>query len=133
MGDGGPIETSPTIVTLTCSSAMTCFSVAVTYSGFSSGSTRQFTFAAASCGSAFFAWPPSSWVATHVVRSVAFHAVVARATRSMASASPSAAFARSLRTGPSSIFAIARKYACVTSLVFSGNANFDSRSSAPAR
>ena len=41
----------------------------------SSGSTRQLTVAAASCGSAFLACPPSSWVATHVVRSVAFQAV----------------------------------------------------------
>ena len=36
--------------------------------GSSPGSMRQFTNARAVCGSAFGAWPPSSIVATHVVR-----------------------------------------------------------------
>jgi hypothetical protein len=32
------------------------------------GKMRQLMFAVADCGSAFFAWPPRSMVATHVVR-----------------------------------------------------------------
>ena len=74
----------------------------------SSGSTRQLTFAAASCGSAFFACPPSSCVATHVVRSVAFQGVDAFATRAIAAVSPSRDLRRDRRsTGPFSIFDIA--------------------------
>ena len=112
---------------------MTRFKVFVTSSTVSSGSTRQFTLAAASCGNAFLACPPSSWVATHVVRSVAFHEVAARATRCIAAWSLLATFAKSSRMEPSSIDDMAAKYACVTRLVFKGKLNFDSRSSAPAR
>ena len=104
-----------------------------TYSTESSGRTRQFTLAAASCGSAFLACPPSISVATQVVRSVAFQAVVACATFCIASADPPAAAVRSSFTGPVSIFDIASKYARVTSLVFNGKPNFDSRSRAAAK
>ena len=34
------------------------------------GTMRQFTFAVADCGSALYACPPASRVATHVVRSI---------------------------------------------------------------
>ena len=45
--------------------------VACTDSGDTPGRMRQFTFARAICGSALLAWPPSSSVATHVVRIIA--------------------------------------------------------------
>src|SRR5262252_831689 len=68
--EDGPRENSPIDLTETCSSATTFLRADSTYSGESSGRTRQFTVAAASCGKAFSAWPPSSMVATHVVRRV---------------------------------------------------------------
>ena len=55
------------------------------------------------------------------------------AVHPMAAASPFATAARSAFMGPFPISDIARKYARVTSLVLSGNANRESRSSAPAR
>src|ERR1039458_4845698 len=58
-----------------------------------SGRTRQFTFAAASCGSALRACPPSSIVATQVVRSMEFQTGELPATRSIAAGSPLAAAA----------------------------------------
>src|SRR5215468_2102600 len=89
-GEDGPRPGSPNFLTVTCSSATIFFSVDSTYSGESSGRTRQFTVAAASCGSAFKAWPPSSMVATQVVRKVEFHAGEAAATRSIAGCEPEA-------------------------------------------
>src|SRR5438552_18367772 len=74
IGEAGPLLTSPGFDTFTSASANTLINVLRTYSTESSGSTRQFTFAAANWGSAFLACPPSSSVATQVVRSVAFHA-----------------------------------------------------------
>ena len=69
----------------------------------------------------------------HVVRSVAFHCVDDFATRCIASCEPAATCSRSVFTAPVSVFAIALKYAVVTSLVLSGNENLEIRSSAPAR
>ena len=132
-GDAGLCTASPSCVMATSVSAITLRSDSRTYATPSSGNTRQFTVAAASCGSAFIAWPPSSIVATHVVRSVAFHPVDPLATRCIAAREPAATCARSARTAPVSILAICLKYAAVTSLVFSGKPNRDSRSSAPAR
>src|SRR6185312_10349019 len=59
-------------LTLTAGSATRSCSFWRTLSGDTPGKMRQFTLARARCGSAFVAWPPSSIVATHVVRSVAF-------------------------------------------------------------
>ena len=69
-GDGGLAMNSPVAVTVILSLASTRTSVACTSSGFSPGRTRQLTVARAVCGSALLAWPPSSRVATQVVRSV---------------------------------------------------------------
>src|SRR5512143_2243629 len=132
-GDDGPGCGAPSIFTATAVSATTRWSVDVTYSAGSSGSTRQFTLAAASCGSAFFACPPSSSVATHVVRNVAFHAVDAAATRAIAAVSPLATAARSAATAPFWIVDMARKYARVTSLVLRGKPKLANRSRPRAR
>ena len=67
-GDAGLGLAWPTAVTLTPESATTRSSVRRTASGASPGRIRQFTTALARCGSAFSACPPSSIVATHVVR-----------------------------------------------------------------
>src|SRR5258708_40248380 len=72
-------------LTVTFSSATTPFKVFSTKSGESSGMTRQFTVAAASCGNAFDACPPSSIVATQVVRSIEFQRGYSLATRRIAS------------------------------------------------
>ena len=133
IGDGGAPCGVPSITIETAVSLTIRLSVDVTYSEVSSGCTRQFTFAPASCGRAFLACPPSSCVATHVVRSVAFHAVVAAATRLIAAVSPFETFMRSPLIGPFSMPDIALKYDRVMSLTLRGNANFDNRSSAPAR
>src|ERR1035438_9962286 len=68
IGDDGPASISRPTVIDTWSSATTFFKVARTSSGFISGKMRQFTIAPAVCGRAFRAWPPSSIVATQVVR-----------------------------------------------------------------
>ena len=60
-----------TAVIETASSAITLFKAPRTFSVESPGSRRQFTLAAASCGSALRACPPSSIVATQVVRNCA--------------------------------------------------------------
>src|SRR5690242_21131174 len=133
IGDGGAPRGAPLTINFTAVSPITLRSVSVTYSTLSSGSTRQLTLAAASCGSAFNACPPSSIVATQVVRSVAFQGVDACASRVIAAVSPFAAAARSALTGPFSIVDIAWKYARVTSFVLSGNPKRDNRSSAPAK
>src|SRR5215203_1513148 len=108
-GEGGPLWGVPSTVITIAVSAMIRWSVDVTDATDSSGNTRQLTFAVAICGRAFLAWPPSSCVATHVVRSVAFHAVDAPATRLIATVSPSETRARSALMGPFSMPAIARK------------------------
>src|SRR5678816_4681970 len=69
IGDGGAPCGVPSITIETAVSLTIRLSVDVTYSEVSSGCTRQFTFAPASCGRAFLACPPSSCVATHDVRS----------------------------------------------------------------
>src|ERR1700679_2120588 len=120
IGEAGLAATGRIEVIETCSSLTTCFSADSTYSGESSGSTRQLTVAAASCGRAFMAWPPSSSVATQVVRRVAFQVGEAAATFCIASVEPAATAARSFLIAPVSIFDICRKYAVVTLLVFSG-------------
>src|ERR1700689_4533842 len=58
------------IVTVTPASPITVSRVALVPSTVSPGKIRQLTFAAARCGSALVAWPPSSKVATQVVRSM---------------------------------------------------------------
>src|SRR3954452_16880519 len=52
-------------------SASTSVSLAFTAVGATPGRIRQFTLALAICGSALVACPPSSFVATHVVRIIA--------------------------------------------------------------
>ena len=59
---------APTIVTPIFGSASTRSSAACVSAGVSCGSIRQLTLARAVCGSALLAWPPSSRVATQVVR-----------------------------------------------------------------
>ena len=56
--------------TCTAVSPTTRSSAARVSSAVSDGRMRQFTFASASCGRAFVAWPPESIVATHVVRRI---------------------------------------------------------------
>src|ERR1039457_58183 len=73
-GEGAASSSWFAIEITTWSSPMAFLSVSTTYSGESPGCTRQLTLAAASCGSALRAWPPSSMVATHVVRSMEFQA-----------------------------------------------------------
>src|SRR6266545_3550728 len=72
-GDGGDGFGSENTLTCTAVSATSRRMVSTTSSGRSSGSIRQFTFAAANCGSALYAWPPSSRVGTQVVRSTALN------------------------------------------------------------
>jgi hypothetical protein len=68
-GDGGLGRYSKSVgVMLIWSSFRTFASVAFRFSSVSPGITRQLTLARASCGRAFGAWPPSSIVATQVVR-----------------------------------------------------------------
>ena len=62
--------------------------VSTTSSGRSSGSIRQFTLAAAVCGSALLAWPPSSRVATQVVRSTELNQGEPADSRRIAAVSP---------------------------------------------
>src|SRR5277367_3675426 len=100
----GPGEDKRAVLTTTCSSPMAAFSVFNTYSGGSSGITRQFTVAAASWGSAFDACPPSSNVGAQVVRSIAFHLGYCAATWRIASSDPSPIFFRLSTAGPVSVF-----------------------------
>src|SRR5438093_3000438 len=72
MGDGLLAVASPIVVTEILESSKTRISVDLTSAGDSPGSNRQFTMARAVCGNALSACPPSSRVATHVVRSSAF-------------------------------------------------------------
>src|SRR5690242_15450651 len=67
-GDGGDGTGGDVIATCTPVSLTTRLIVATTLSGDSSGSRRQLMFAPAVWGRALLAWPPSSRVATHVVR-----------------------------------------------------------------
>src|ERR1035437_5134398 len=67
-------------------SASTCSSVRLMSAGLSTGSRRQLTTAVASWGSAFWAWPAESMVATQVVRSWALYKGMAE-RRAMAAAS----------------------------------------------
>ena len=67
-GDGLLGCASSTNATVIFGSASTSTSLSFTDAGDTPGRMRQFTFAVASCGSALFAWPPSSRVATQVVR-----------------------------------------------------------------
>src|ERR1700722_13126104 len=100
IGEAGPALDPSIILMVTSSSEAICFRADSTYSGESSGRTRQFTVAAASWGRAFTAWPPSSWVATQVVRRVALNCGVLAARRSIADWSPSATLGRSFFLGP---------------------------------
>jgi len=70
-GEAGPGSAEEITETWIPSSAMTRRIAASTSAGTSSGSMRQLTVARARWGRAFSAWPPSSIVATQVVRSCA--------------------------------------------------------------
>src|SRR4051812_45060184 len=70
-GDGLLGCASLTKATVTLGSATISVSFAFTAAGDTPGRMRQFTFALAICGSALVAWPPSSLVATQVVRIIA--------------------------------------------------------------
>ena len=99
-----------------------------------SGSTRQFTFAFASWGSAFGACPPSSWVATHVVRMVALYTECADNRRAAAVSLGSRAIARmSAAVWPVSTFASCSKYPRVTSFRRTGKSKLARRPSAAER
>src|ERR1051325_3565108 len=67
-GDASLGFASATNGTAIFGSANTDSSFVLIVAGDSPGRMRQLTFAAASCGSALVAWPPSSIVATQVVR-----------------------------------------------------------------
>ena len=69
-GEAGPRV--PGIVTFTSGSATNFSSLRTHDSAVTPGKMRQLTLARARCGSALVAWPPSSMVATQVVRIVAF-------------------------------------------------------------
>src|SRR3954465_6814580 len=70
-GDGLLGCASSTNSTLTFGSATISISFALTDAGDTPGRMRQLTLALAICGSALVAWPPSSFVATQVVRIIA--------------------------------------------------------------
>src|SRR6266403_5802766 len=80
-GDGGLGKNLLVGVTLILSFASARTSCWRTSSSVSFGSTRQFTTARAVCGSALSAWPPSSLVGTHVVRSCELNTGPTAATR----------------------------------------------------
>src|SRR2546426_878155 len=67
-GDGALAFASSTKETAMLGSARTSTSFCLIAAGASSGRMRQLTFAAAVCGNALFACPPSRRVATQVVR-----------------------------------------------------------------
>ncbi len=87
-GDDGDGTAAEVTVICTAVSATSRRIVSMTVSGDSSGSMRQFTLAAAVCGSALAAWPPSSCVATQVVRSTALNQADPAESRRMAVVSP---------------------------------------------
>ncbi len=87
-GEGGDGTAGDVTVTCTAVSFTTRRIVSTTASGCSSGSSRQLTLAAAVCGSALLAWPPSRRVATQVVRSTALYQAEPAASRRMAAVSP---------------------------------------------
>src|SRR5262245_46982552 len=105
-GAGGLGLAWPTNDTLIFGSARTSASLSFTEFGDMPGRIRQLTFALASCGSAFLACPPSSIVATHVVRIIEFQYGTCAARRSaaarsgvdLATARMSAAFLGSVST-----------------------------------
>ena len=63
---------SPTSETVIFGSASVSTIVCLTESTLTPGRMRQLTLAVASCGRALLAWPPSSRVATQVVRIIEF-------------------------------------------------------------
>ena len=73
IGVYGVLVAAFTAVTLICGSAKTWFSVRSSSATLSTGKTRQFTVAVASCGNAFSACPADISVGTQVVRSVALY------------------------------------------------------------
>ena len=132
-GDGGLGFAGAIGVMEISGSATTRLSVASTSSGGSPGKIRQFTVARARCGNAFSACPPSSMVATQVVRRRALYPGVAASRRTEAA---SGGFLRTPRmaapTSGSSSWAVRWKNACVTSLSFSGKSNAATRDKAAA-
>src|SRR5271167_3691877 len=69
-------RTGGTKVTLTPGSPITATKAARVSSTVSPGNIRQLTLAAARCGNALLAWPPSNSVATQVVRSMLILAIL---------------------------------------------------------
>ncbi len=67
-GEIGLVSRAVDAFTEIAGSASTLMTASVTSLTVSSGSSRQFTFAVARCGSALCAWPADTIVATHVVR-----------------------------------------------------------------
>src|SRR5690349_13197192 len=114
-------------------SLMTRVSVFSTAEASSPGSIRQLTVALAVCGSAFGAWPPSSIVATHVVRMSALYSGV-RLNRAIvaASAAPAATLRMSAAIAGLAVDAALEKYAFTTSFGLAGKSNADNRSRALA-
>src|SRR4051812_39484178 len=114
-------------------SAITRASVARTSAELDVGTMRQFTFAVADCGSALYACPPASRVATHVVRNIdAYRGSLDR----NAAAAESFGLATIARIAAAisgfSTFAVCSKNARVVALSATGNENFGRRASASA-
>jgi hypothetical protein len=139
---GGGAAVGPrvsSVVTLTSGSATSSSSFARTVSAGVPGKMRQFTVARARCGSAFEAWPASSSVATHVVRSVAFQLGSLLETSAIAFSSLGSrrnafiAFAMSVSPFDPFSFVMAVKYARLASLNSAGKSYAPIRMSAPAR
>ena len=86
-GGGEAGARSPSMVTFTFGFAASFSSSPRTASLELPGKIRQLTFARARCGNALVAWPPSSMVATQVVRRVAFQLGSFEDTRAIAFAS----------------------------------------------
>src|SRR5690348_4789994 len=100
---------------------MTRASVAITAVSVDVGTMRQLTFAVAVCGSALYACPPESRVATHVVRSIDAYAGL---RDSVAAATVSAGFATIARIADAisgaETAAVRSKYERVTSFNATG-------------
>ena len=105
-----------------------------TSSIFTPGKMRQFTLATALCGKAFWACPPSSMVATQVVRVwPTYDGLAASAAAAASSFGLAANFAMAWPSSPGVVLLDARKPAMVVSFHMTGKLNSRSFTSATAR
>src|SRR5688500_556076 len=93
-GDGGEFRAAPWKVIFTPVSPTTRSRTAFTCSGVSSGRMRQLTLARARGGNALVAWPPSSIVDTHDVRSCELYRASADSVAAAAASAGLATMAR---------------------------------------